>query len=76
MTTTTTTTTTNQTEREKRQLQMDFLARLPLLHAEAVRIGLYITARALHNAVKASGWEVAGETEKAASYAPDLEKTP
>lgn len=53
--------------------QREFLQRLPLVHAEAVRLGLYITGRALHNAVKASGWEVAGNITKAATYAPDLE---
>lgn len=51
----------------------EFLHNLPLIHAEAVRLGLYITGRALHNAVKASGWEVSGDTSKAAKYAPDLE---
>ena len=50
-----------------------FIQSLPLIHAEAVRLGLYITGRALHNAVKASGWEVSGDTSKAAVYAPDLE---
>lgn len=55
------------------QEQRDFLARLPLLHAEAVRLNLFITGRAIHNAVKASGWEVTGNTAKAAKYAPDLE---
>ena len=53
--------------------QREFLHSLPLVHAKAMEIGLLITARALHNAVKASGWEVTGNTKKAAKYAPDLE---
>jgi hypothetical protein len=51
----------------------EFLQNLPLLHAEAMRLGLFVTGRAIHNAVKASGWEVAGDTTKAAKYAPDLD---
>ena len=50
-----------------------FLQNLPLVRAEAIRLNLFITARAIHNAVKASGWEVTGDTTKAAKYAPNFE---
>lgn len=47
----------------------DFATRLGAMQAEALRMGLPITARALHNgAIRAIGWEIAGDLEKAASY--------
>lgn len=47
----------------------DFTMRLTGMQAEALRLGLPITARALHNGpIRAVGWEMAGDTEKAASY--------
>lgn len=47
----------------------EFAGRLAAMQAEALRLGLPITARALHNgAVRAIGWEMAGNFEKAASY--------
>jgi len=49
-----------------------FLQNLPLIHAEAVRLSLPITGRALHNAVRASGWEVAGDISKAAEYVKEI----
>lgn len=45
-----------------------FLQRLPLVMVEAQRLGLVITGRALHDAVRASGWEYAGNTTKAAEF--------
>lgn len=60
-------------ETKLKEDRLAFIQSLPLIHAEAVRLGLYITGRALHNAVKASGWEVSGDPSKAAVYAPDLE---
>lgn len=50
-----------------------FINGLPLLEVEARRLGLFITARAINNVVRASGWELAGDTEKAAKYAPDTD---
>lgn len=52
----------------------EFLSKLTLIHAEAMQLGLHVTARALHNAVKASGWEAAGDIVKAGLYAPNLER--
>lgn len=51
----------------------EFIQKLPLIQYEAEALGLYITGRAINNAVKASGWELAGDTKKAAAYAPSLE---
>ena len=59
-------------EMERQELQREFLQKLPLIHAEAVRLGLYVTGRALHNAVRASGWEVAGDAPKAAEYVKEI----
>jgi len=47
-----------------------FASKLAQMQAEAMRLGLPITARALHNgAIRAVGWEMAGDITKAASYA-------
>lgn len=55
--------------------QLEFLAKLPLLAEEAMRLNLPITARAISNAVKAVGWEASGDTRRAAMFAPSLEFT-
>ena len=60
-------------EKQRNEAVREFLAKLPLLHSEAVRLGLFVTARAIHNAVKSSGWEAAGNIERAATYAPNFE---
>jgi len=46
--------------------QHAFVLRLTGMMAEATRIGLPITGRALHQAVRAVGWELADDLEKAA----------
>lgn len=57
----------------KAQARLVFAAKLGAMQAEAMELGLPITARALHNgAIRAAGWEMAGETEKAASYVTPL----
>ena len=50
-----------------------FNMKLLNLRNEAMNLGLLVTARAIDNAVKAVGWEQAGEITKAASYAPSFE---
>jgi hypothetical protein len=50
-----------------------FILNLPRVQIEAMQLGLFITARAINNAVKAAGWEAAGDTAKAATYAPSFE---
>ena len=44
----------------------EFVLELVSLHAEAHRVGLHRTGRALHEAVRAAGWELAAMIEKAA----------
>lgn len=44
--------------------QVKFVQDLPLVHEEAMRLGLYETAHALHEAVKKSGYELARLKEK------------
>lgn len=59
----------NATQAERR----NFAIKLGAMQAEALRLGLPITARALHNgAIRAIGWEMAGDLEKANSYVVDL----
>lgn len=49
--------------------RFDFIQRLTAMHAEAGRLGLCITERALHNgAIRAVGWEMSGDLTKASSY--------
>jgi hypothetical protein len=54
-------------------LMHQLLRELPLLENLAMRAGLHITCRAIQNAVRASGWEAAGDTERANYYAPNTE---
>ena len=49
-----------------------FISDLTLLQQRAVALDMPITARALHDAVRASGWELAGETAVAAKFASDI----
>ena len=42
----------------------DFTLRLVRLHEEAMRIGLYATGHAIHDAVRKTGWEQAELVEK------------
>lgn len=42
---------------------------LSSIQGRLVAAGLPITARAHHSAVRAIGWELAGDTKKAAEYA-------
>lgn len=44
--------------------QRDFAARLALMHAEAHRLGLYVTGHKLHAAVQQVGWEIAEGMER------------
>ena len=51
----------------------EFATRLSAMQAEALKLGLVITARALHNGpIRAVGWEIAGDAAKAASYVSPL----
>jgi hypothetical protein len=51
--------------------RMDFARRLAAMQAEAGALGLSITARALHSGpIQCVGWEISGETEKAAQCVP------
>lgn len=52
---------------------LKFNMKLIGIRDEAIRLGLYITARALDNSIKAVGWEQAGDITKTASYAPSFE---
>ena len=45
-----------------------FASKLNLIRSEACALGLPITAQALHDAVRAIGWEIAGQTEEAARF--------
>lgn len=66
------------TERTKEQndLTHELLRELPLMENKAMRAGLHITTRAIQNAVRASGWEAAGESAKAVVYAPNTDGLP
>lgn len=57
----------------KKNPNLDFTLRLLAVRDEAMRLGLYVTVRALDNVVKTTGWEQAGNITKAASYAPSFE---
>ena len=50
----------------------DFTVRLTSMMTEASRLGMPITCRALHDAVRATGWEQVGNLTKAASYVSNI----
>jgi hypothetical protein len=48
---------------EQLEKQKEFASRLALMHAEAGKLGLYVTMHKIHEAVKQVGYEMAGEPE-------------
>lgn len=47
----------------------DFVVRLVAMQAEALQLGLPVTARALYNGpIRAVGWELAGDINKAVRH--------
>jgi len=58
-------TVTKKMSNERRKLVLEMTS----MQARLIHANLPITARAMHNAVRAVGWELAGDTEKAARHA-------